>query len=125
MAITAINVVVARMMPSSVRKLRSLLERRESAAIAAASRNDAVCLKRCPTKLRDETGCNLVPYFQYPVYENLIQPEAWLSLRDEPEMAPVLGGEQAQMGIRSERRVVVDRERDHRIVLGLDNERGN
>ena len=45
MAITAISVVVARMIPSSVRKLRSFLERSESAAIAAASANDAVCLK--------------------------------------------------------------------------------
>ena len=42
MDITAISVVVARMMPSRVRKLRSLLERSESAATAAASRNDAV-----------------------------------------------------------------------------------
>ena len=40
--ITAMSVVVARMIPKSVRKLRSLLPRKESAATEAASRNDAV-----------------------------------------------------------------------------------
>jgi hypothetical protein len=34
--------VVARMMPNNVRKLRILLERNESAATAVASRKDAV-----------------------------------------------------------------------------------
>jgi hypothetical protein len=40
--ITAIKVVVARMIPNNVKKLRSLLERKESAATAVASRKDAV-----------------------------------------------------------------------------------
>src|SRR5579871_6876518 len=40
--ITAMSVVVARMSLRSVRKLRSLLARRESAATEAASRNEAV-----------------------------------------------------------------------------------
>ena len=39
--ITAISVVVERIIPSSVRKLRSLLDRRESNATLAASRKDA------------------------------------------------------------------------------------
>src|SRR5438874_13470569 len=39
--ITAISVVVARMMPSSVRKLRSLLPRSECRAPFTASQNDA------------------------------------------------------------------------------------
>ena len=39
--ITAISVVVARMMPSRVRKLLSLLERSEAAAPAIASQKDA------------------------------------------------------------------------------------
>ena len=39
--ITAIRVVVERMMPSRVRKLRSLLERSESKATEAASKKDA------------------------------------------------------------------------------------
>jgi len=40
-AITAISVVVDRMIPSRVRKLRSLLPRKESRATAAASRKEA------------------------------------------------------------------------------------
>ena len=40
-AVTAISVVVARMMPSSVRKLRSLFLRSESSAIRVASQKDA------------------------------------------------------------------------------------
>ena len=40
-AVTAISVVVARMIPSSVRKLRSLFLRSESTAIRVASQNDA------------------------------------------------------------------------------------
>ena len=39
--ITAISVVVARMIPSSVRKLRSLLPRSEASATLAASCKDA------------------------------------------------------------------------------------
>ena len=39
--ITAISVVVDRMMPSSVRKLRSLLARSESKATVAASKKEA------------------------------------------------------------------------------------
>ena len=41
-AVTAIRVVVARMMPSSVRKLRSLFLRRESRAMRAASQKEAL-----------------------------------------------------------------------------------
>ena len=40
-AMTAISVVVDRMIPSSVRKLRSLLDRSESSATEAASRKEA------------------------------------------------------------------------------------
>ena len=40
--VTAINVLVARMIPSSVRKLRNLLLRRESTAIPADSQKEAV-----------------------------------------------------------------------------------
>ena len=39
--ITAISVVVERMIPSSVKKLRSLLARKESKATDAASKNEA------------------------------------------------------------------------------------
>jgi hypothetical protein len=41
MAMTAISVVVARMIPSSVKKLRSLLPRRDPAATDRASPMDA------------------------------------------------------------------------------------
>jgi hypothetical protein len=39
--LTAMSVVVDRMMPSRVRKLRSLLDRKESNATEAASKKDA------------------------------------------------------------------------------------
>jgi hypothetical protein len=39
---TAMRVVVARMTPSKVKKLRNLLERRESTASLAASQNEAL-----------------------------------------------------------------------------------
>src|SRR5947199_10875095 len=45
-AVTAISVVVARMMPSSVRKLRSLFLRSESNAIRAASQKKAAVRSR-------------------------------------------------------------------------------
>ena len=41
-AVTAIRVVVARMIPSSVRKLRSLFLRSESRAIRVASQKEAL-----------------------------------------------------------------------------------
>jgi hypothetical protein len=41
MDITAMSVVVARIIPSSVRKLRSLLPRSELSATAAASKSEA------------------------------------------------------------------------------------
>src|ERR1700729_2868881 len=41
-AVTAIRVVVARMMPKRVRKLRSLFLRRESRAMRAASQKEAL-----------------------------------------------------------------------------------
>src|ERR1017187_3149628 len=51
--ITAIRVVVARMMPSRVRKLRSLLPRSDWTAATTASQNDARALIYCPYVDRD------------------------------------------------------------------------
>src|ERR1017187_547226 len=51
--ITKIRVVVARMMPSRVRKLRSLLPRSDWTAATAASQNDARALIYCPYVDRD------------------------------------------------------------------------
>lgn len=87
--ITAIRVVVARMIPSNVRKLRSLLERNESAATDAASRMDAVWA----TLLRDEAGVGFVPYFANPLYENRVQPKARFCAGDEAEMTAVIDRE--------------------------------
>src|ERR1019366_1170869 len=57
-AVTAIRVVVARMMPRSVRKLRSLFLRSESRAIRVASQNDAERrnLRVSDTVLEEEDG---------------------------------------------------------------------
>ena len=54
---TAISVVVARIIPSSVRKLRSLLPRRDSAAPLTASPKEALVLIQYP----DEISECLVP----------------------------------------------------------------
>ena len=59
------------------------------------------------------------------MYENLIQPEARLGFRDEAEVAAVLGGEQAQVRIAGKCGVIVDGERDQRIILGLHHQSGN
>ena len=48
---TAISVVVARIIPSSVRKLRSLLPRRESAAPLIASPKEALVLIQYPDEI--------------------------------------------------------------------------
>src|ERR1700733_8881583 len=112
-------------MPSKGRKLRSLLVRNESAAIAAASRNAAVCLTLCPIELKNDVGCDLVPYFQYPVYENLIQPEAWLGLRDEAEVPAMFGDQQVKVGITGKGGVIEHGERDEGIILGLYDQSGH
>src|SRR6476646_7007975 len=59
-AITAIKVLVARMMPSSVRKLRSLLDRSEAAAPRTASQKDALD----SISLEDEADDPFVPFVE-------------------------------------------------------------
>src|SRR5579862_9516266 len=65
-AVTAISVVVARMMPSKVRKLRSLFLRNESSAIRVASQKEALgrnCrLSATRTYLADEGLPVFVPF---------------------------------------------------------------
>src|ERR1700730_10223071 len=56
-AMTAIKVVVARMIPRSVRKLRSLLDRSEAAAPSTASQKDALD----SISLEDEADDPFVP----------------------------------------------------------------
>src|ERR1700686_2183579 len=107
MDMTAIKVVVARMMPSSVRKLRSLLERSESAATAAASRKDAVWA----INLRDEVGCGFVPHFAHPFQKDLVQPKPGRRLRNEPDVTAVLDCQQSQVRISLEGGVIINLER--------------
>src|SRR6266849_5712353 len=118
---TAINVVVARMMPNSVRKLRSLLERNESAATSVASRNDAVWA----IGLRDDAGGHFVPNFAEPLHQNSVKPEARLGFREKTQVTTMLHGQQTQIGIALKSGMVIHLERDHRIVLGLHQQRGN
>ena len=54
-AVTAIRVVVARMMPSRVRKLRSLFLRSESSAMRAASQKKAAA-RKCRVGVTEATG---------------------------------------------------------------------
>src|SRR5579864_3619896 len=95
---TAMSVVVARIMPNRVRKLRSLLERKESAATDVASRNDAVWAI-VGSLSGDEAGCHFVPGFAHPLYENLIQPKAGLGPGHETEVAAMFDGEQREVWI--------------------------
>src|SRR6202022_4288870 len=104
MDMTAINVVVARIMPSSVRKLRSLLDRSESAATDAASRKDAVWA----IVLRDEIGCGFVPHLAHPLQEHLVQPKPGRRLRDEPDVTAILNRQQPQVRIPRESGMIIN-----------------
>ena len=59
--ITAIRVVVARIMPSSVRKLRSLLARNDCAAPVTASQNEACDFIQADSSLSYVTARAEVP----------------------------------------------------------------
>src|SRR5271154_5861627 len=54
-AVTAIKVVVARIIPSSVRTLRSLFLPSESTAMRAASQNDALVFRRPVIRYQSQT----------------------------------------------------------------------
>jgi hypothetical protein len=49
----------------------------------------------------------------------VVEPEAGLGLRNEPDMAALLDGQQPEVGIPVEGRVLVNLEWDQRIVFGL------
>src|SRR6266581_9220076 len=95
-AFTPIRVVVDRMIPSSVRKLRSLLERKESRATDAASRNDA---RDCTCYSGYERRLLFVPDRGHPFHHHSVQPEARTPARDETEMTAVVHCQQVQIGI--------------------------
>src|SRR5215472_15866123 len=115
MDMTAIRVVVARMMPSSVRKLRNLLDCSESAATAAASRKDAFWA----IVLRDEIGGRFVPHLAQPLQQHPVQPKARRRPGYEPDMASVLHGQRPQVQIAGEGLVIINLKRNQRIVFGL------
>src|ERR1700678_692588 len=96
--ITAISVVVARMMPSSVRKLRSLLPRSDWMAPVTASQNDACVLiqslhGRRGVRFRSGSRLN-------PLHDRRIHPEPVRLPADEPEVPAVFGGNQLDVRIR-------------------------
>src|SRR5216684_102378 len=120
MDMTAISVVVARMIPNRVRKLRCLLDCSESAATAAASRKDAVWA----IVLSDEIGRDFVPYLAHPLQEYLIQPKARRRFRYEADVTAMLDREQPQVRIPREGGVIVNLKRDQGVVFGLHQQRG-
>ncbi len=56
----------------------------------------------------------------HPVKNRVIQPETRAAAGYEPQMSAMLHGNQTQQWISRKRRMVVDPKRDHRIVLGRD-----
>ena len=84
---TTISVVVERMMPSKVRKLRSLLERKEANATTTASTNDALA---CIVYITFPSPNSCV-HFCYPGYHRLVEPEPGTGAGQEAHVATVLG----------------------------------
>src|ERR1035438_3400680 len=114
MAMTAIRVAVERMTPSSVSTLRSLLARNESNASRTASSRDT------PISSSGYAGGGAdVPQFLQPIHQQSIHPEAGPRAGEETEVASVLDRGQTQKRVAREGRMIVDRERDHGIILGL------
>src|ERR1022692_354132 len=113
-AMTAIRVAVERMTPSSVSTLRSLLARNESHASRTASSRDTPI-----SSLGYAGGGADVPQFLQPIHQQSIHPEAGPRAGEESQVASVLHCGQPQKRIAGEGRMIVDRERDHGIVLGL------
>src|SRR5579875_1962 len=116
-AVTEIKVVVARMIPRSVRKLRSLLLLSESIAIRPASQQEA--LRR---ELRDLCSLGQKKLLQ-PVQHNSIKPKARPFTGQKAQMSAMLRCKQPQSRIALKGRVAVDRKRHQRIILGSDDER--
>src|SRR6185295_13694724 len=82
--ITAIRVVVARMIPSSVRKLRSLLPRSAWRALFTASQNDAwVFIQTCDGR----AGERLARIRLDPLHYRPIEPQTMGGPADKPQVA--------------------------------------
>src|SRR5262249_25597599 len=94
--ITAMRVVVARMMPNKVRKLRSLLPRSDATAPVTASQKDALaCIPRCRRGLGTNCSVLCVDPLQYGV----VHPESRWFPRNKPEMSAVVGQEHPDGGV--------------------------
>src|SRR5438874_8201009 len=115
--ITAISVVVARMMPRSVRKLRSLLPRSECKAPFTASQNDAFDLiqplisfnlgfhSNLGRAAADVISIRLTD----PVHYRVIQPESLGRAANEADVASVFGGDEAYARVRQDGCGIVNR----------------
>ena len=109
--ITAISVVVERIIPSSVRKLRSLLERSESNATDAASKKDAWedFTERATLTYRirePRETCSDISSTQSITSSSSQNRGA--AAGDESEVAAVIHGDQPQMRILRQRRMIVN-----------------
>src|SRR5690606_17802738 len=103
--ITAMRVVVARMMPRRVRKLLSLLERRDAAAPVTASQKDAVWLCILGGRRGRAPVCSLNP--RNPVQNGRLGPESPAAARQEGDMTAVPGCQQGEERVGLEGRVVI------------------
>jgi len=95
-SITAISVVVARIIPKRVRKLRSFDERSDPIATPMASRREAepctVSLRRSGSAFSSVSVRNPVPY-------DFIRPEPWRFTGDEANVTAVFGSNQLNIRV--------------------------
>src|SRR3954447_1095974 len=117
MDMTAMSVVVARMIPSSVRRLLILLPRSESAATVAASANEALVAIGYIQQTR--SGRRLFPD---PLQQHPIEPESWETGREEAQVPAVLHGQEADALVLLYGGMAEHRKRDQRVVLCLHHE---
>src|SRR5271165_6018006 len=113
------------MIPSSVRKLRSLLERSESNATETASPNEAWVRATFMLLLGYETRRRFVLNFLQPIDDQPVEPEARLAAGDEAEMSAMIDGDQPKARIPLERRMIVGGKWHQRIVFGGYDQRGH
>ena len=99
---TAISVVVERIMPSSVRKLRSLLDRKRIERHRSGFKKG--CLGTASTfRIRDLAGL-LFSKFLRATRSPAVQPESGTAARNEPDVAAVVHGDQPQATVVREKR---------------------
>src|ERR1017187_6957509 len=116
--ITAMSVVVARMIPSSVKKLHSLLECSDWTAPVTASQNDA-CEVFILRPGRNE-GQALSVLAHDPFHYRLIGPKAVRFAANKSQVAAMPGNQQFDPRIGSHRFGPVNPKRNKGVVLRLD-----